>query len=72
MILSFLIQVLAVLMPSIFSDHMVLQQGRSVPVWGEAAPKEQLVITLTPEEVADIDTRLDGMDFDVFGGHSGK
>lgn len=29
-------------------------------------------ITLTPEEVADIDTRLDGMDFDVFGGHSGK
>ena len=50
MVLSFVIQVLAVLMPSIFSDHMVLQQGRSVAVWGEAAPKEQLVITLTPEE----------------------
>ena len=49
MVLSFVIQVLAVLMPSIFSDHMVLQQGRSVAVWGEAAPKEQLVITLTPE-----------------------
>ena len=47
---SFIIlQILAVVMPQIFSDHMVLQQGRPVPVWGEAAPKEQLVVTLTPE-----------------------
>ena len=50
MILSFLIQVLAVLMPSVFSDHMVLQQGRTVPVWGEAAPREQIVVTLTSEQ----------------------
>ena len=25
-------------MPAVFSDHMVLQAGRSVPVWGMAAP----------------------------------
>ena len=46
----FIFQILAVVMPQIFSDHMVLQQGRSVPVWGEAAPKEQIVVTLLPEE----------------------
>ena len=50
MVLSFVFQILAVLMPQIFSDHMVLQQGRSVAVWGEAAPREQLVVTLVPEE----------------------
>ena len=50
MVLGLFIQILAVLMPQIFSDHMVLQQGRSVTVWGEASPREQLVITLVPEE----------------------
>lgn len=29
-------------------------------------------IVLTPEEISMIDTRLDGMDFEVFGGHSAK
>lgn len=27
-----------------FGDHMVLQQGRSVPVWGTAAPGETIVV----------------------------
>lgn len=44
-----LLQILAVVMPQVFSDHMVLQQGRNVPVWGTADPKEQIVVTLAPE-----------------------
>jgi sialate O-acetylesterase len=28
-------------LPSLFSDHMVLQQGLPVPVWGWAAPGER-------------------------------
>lgn len=31
-------------LPSIFSDHMVLQRGKSVPVWGWADPGEELVV----------------------------
>ena len=31
-------------LPSIFSDHMVLQCGRAVPVWGWADPGEQVVV----------------------------
>jgi len=30
----------------LFSDHMVLQNGVSVPVWGTAAPGEQVTVTL--------------------------
>jgi len=30
----------------LFSDHMVLQSGMSVPVWGTAAPGEQVTVTL--------------------------
>jgi sialate O-acetylesterase len=30
----------------LFSDHMVLQSGTSVPVWGTAAPGEQVTVTL--------------------------
>lgn len=63
MTLPLLLQILAVVMPQIFSDHMVLQQGRTVPVWGEAAPKEQIVVTLTPEAggpaVATVKVRAD-------------
>lgn len=32
--------------PSIFGDHMVLQQGKSLPVWGKADPGETVVVTL--------------------------
>ena len=31
-----------VTLPAIFSDHMVLQQGTTVPVWGWAAPGESV------------------------------
>ena len=31
-------------LPAIFSDHMVLQRGRTVPVWGEARPGENVVV----------------------------
>src|SRR5262245_53797622 len=31
---------------AIFSDHMVLQQGMSVPVWGWADPGEQVKVTI--------------------------
>ena len=31
-------------LPSLFTEHMVLQQGRAVPVWGHAAPGEQVVV----------------------------
>lgn len=32
--------------PAIFSDHAVLQRGREVPVWGWAAPGEEVKVTL--------------------------
>lgn len=35
----------AVTLPPVFSHHMVLQQGISVPVWGEAAPGEEVAVT---------------------------
>jgi len=31
---------------NLFSDHMVLQSGMSVPVWGTAAPAEVVTVTL--------------------------
>ena len=33
-------------LPSHFSDHMVLQRGEQVPVWGWATPGEQVVVRL--------------------------
>ena len=33
-------------LPAIFSDHMVLQQGMPLPVWGWAAPGEEVTVTL--------------------------
>ena len=33
-------------MPAIFSDHMVLQQGMPVPVWGMADPGEAVTVTV--------------------------
>ncbi|MCR4860165.1 MAG: sialate O-acetylesterase [Bacteroidales bacterium] len=59
----FFLQILTVLMPQIFSDHMVLQQGRNTPVWGEASPREQIVVSLLPEggggAVASVKVRAD-------------
>lgn len=34
-----------VLLPSIFSDHMVLQRDQPVPVWGFAEPGEKVTVT---------------------------
>jgi len=31
-------------MPSLFADHMVLQQGMDLPVWGWADPGEKVVV----------------------------
>lgn len=42
-------QILTLLLPQVFSDNMVLQQGRDVPVWGTAAAKESVTVTLTDE-----------------------
>ncbi len=36
----------AVSLPAIFSDHMVLQTGRDVPVWGWAEPGEEVRVAL--------------------------
>ena len=57
---------------------MICKKPYIIPIPGSRKPerlRENLGaggITLTAAEIADIDTRLDGMDFDVFGGHSGK
>lgn len=34
----------AVKLPSIFTDHMVLQRDKAVPVWGKADPGEEVVV----------------------------
>src|SRR5262245_42872020 len=33
-------------LPAIFSDHMVLQRGMEVPVWGWAAPGEEVTVAI--------------------------
>ena len=43
-------------MPPIFGDHMVLQQGVTLPVWGTASPGERVTVlvgNLSKETVAD-------------------
>lgn len=34
-----------VTLPGIFGDHMVLQQGTTIPVWGNAAPGERVSVS---------------------------
>ena len=34
-------------LPSLFSDHMVLQQGRDIHVWGKADPAEKIAVNIT-------------------------
>ncbi len=46
-------------LPSIFSDRMVLQQGREVPVWGRALPGEQVRVTLEGVDGATARARAD-------------
>jgi len=33
-------------LPGLFTDHMVLQQERAIPIWGWADPGERVVVTL--------------------------
>jgi sialate O-acetylesterase len=33
-------------LPGLFSDHMILQRGREVPVWGWADPGEKITVTM--------------------------
>ena len=37
-------------LPAIFSDHMVLQRGHDVPVWGWADAKESVTVTVAGQE----------------------
>ena len=34
-----------VTLPEIFSDHMVLQRDRSIPVWGWSDPRAKITLT---------------------------
>lgn len=38
-------------LPAIFSDHMVLQSGVDVPVWGTAAPNEKVSVTVAGQTI---------------------
>lgn len=38
-----------VTLPHIFSDHMVLQQKKPIPVWGKAAPGEKITVSFARE-----------------------
>jgi sialate O-acetylesterase len=37
-------------LPSIFGDHMVLQQGMKLPVWGKAAPGEKVTVSIAGKQ----------------------
>jgi sialate O-acetylesterase len=37
-------------LPSIFTDHLVLQRDKAVPVWGKAAPGEEVVVELAGQK----------------------
>src|ERR1700733_4483109 len=39
-------------LPAIFSDHMVLQQGMPVPVWGTADAGEEVTVTFGEQKQA--------------------
>jgi sialate O-acetylesterase len=36
-------------LPAIFGDHMVLQEGKTLPVWGTADPNEPVTVTVGAE-----------------------
>lgn len=41
-------------LPSIFSDNMVLQQKREIPVWGKADPGEMVTVTIRNQKESTI------------------
>jgi sialate O-acetylesterase len=38
--------------PSLFSDHMVLQRGMQISIWGKATPNDKITVKLSPEQSA--------------------
>lgn len=42
--------VVAVSLPAIFGDHMVLQRGQANPVWGKASPGETITVRIDGQE----------------------
>lgn len=42
----------AVSLPTVFGDHMVLQRGEAIPVWGWADPGEAVQVSLDKDSVA--------------------
>ncbi|MHC4944385.1 MAG: sialate O-acetylesterase [Planctomycetota bacterium] len=38
-----------IVLPALFSDHMVLQAGREAPIWGRAAPGETVTLTFAAQ-----------------------
>ncbi|WP_043589238.1 sialate O-acetylesterase [Geminisphaera colitermitum] len=45
-----------VTLPSVFSEHMVLQRSKQTPVWGRATPGEKITVTLTDTTGARIES----------------
>lgn len=37
-------------LPRVFADHMVLQRGQEIPVWGKADPRKRVIVTFQGEE----------------------
>ena len=51
---------MALELPSVFSDHMVLQQGRPVPVWGKGAAADSEVTVTFGSQVQKVRAGADG------------
>jgi sialate O-acetylesterase len=41
-------------MPALFGDHMVLQQGATLPVWGRASPGEKVTVSFGTDSAATV------------------
>ncbi len=37
-------------LPRVFADHMVLQRGQEIPVWGMADPRQRVIVTFQDKE----------------------
>ena len=48
------------MMPHVFGDHMVLQRGQPVPVWGWAQPGETVTVTFAGQKKQAVGAEPDG------------
>jgi sialate O-acetylesterase len=55
---------------SLFSDHMVLQRGMDVPVWGHLTPGELVTVKLDGVQVAEAEADSQGFWLARIGAHS--